>query len=253
MGNVLIMAGGESSRMKQSTGESLHKALTTVFDIPLIELNILYSYLYGFEKIWVSISSSETELIEYVKDLKQLYEERFQIQIKLIIEKIPLGTIGAVQFVECNSEPLLILFVDNILDLDLTALVASHLSAHAYITVASHVEPFKMPFGELVVSDTTIINYIEKPIYKILISSGTYVLNYEVRNFIRKEFYNKRLDVHNLTKILIDQSRPIHSYFHQAIWVDINDKATLLRTRDMQQWPVMQKIINIRNEFVSSK
>jgi len=243
------MAGGLSSRMRNSTGKSFHKALAQVFDIPLIELNLLYAYNYGFKNVWISISINEVEIIDYVKKLQRVYDKNLGITIHMIIERSPLGTIGAVQFVECKYEPLLILFVDNLLDINLTELMTSHVSAKADMTIVSHKESFQVPFGELVVEGDQIIQYIEKPEHEVLISSGTYVLGEEVQYLIRNDYPDKRIDVHNLAKVLISQNFKMLSYFHTAFWADINDQVTLLRVRGEPQWPLIKKISELKRKF----
>lgn len=246
MNNVLIMAGGQSSRMRNSTGKTLHKALATVFDIPLVELNLLNAYLHGCSKIWISVSVNELDLIDYLKILKSNYEEKLGLQIRMIIEKEPLGTIGAVQFVECDENPLLVLFVDNLSNLNLQNLVTSHSNAVADMTVACHNEPFKIPFGELVVENGMVVNYIEKPDHNILISSGTYVLGKKAQNLIQSDYLDKRIDVHTFTQTLITQNKLVSSYFHNAIWMDINDQATLLRTQKLQPWSQIEQIKQLK-------
>lgn len=250
MHNVLIMAGGQSSRMRKSTSLSTHKALLTVFDIPLIELNLLYAYIYQFRNIWISVAAAEEELIAYVNKLKITYKESLDVDIQLIVEQLPLGTIGAAQFADTGNESLLVLNVDNLLNLDLTALLRSHEQSGAVMTIASHLEPFQIPFGQLVVKGDTITDYLEKPEQKILVSSGTYVLGGEARDMICQEYNNKRIDIPRLSKELMARGLKVHAFFHHAIWSDINDKDTLQKMRETQQWPLIEEINKLKKQLV---
>ncbi|RZL15291.1 MAG: hypothetical protein EOO89_13740 [Pedobacter sp.] len=249
MENVLIMAGGRSSRMRSSTNSSIHKALLAVFDVPLIELNLLYAVFHKFNKIWISIAAAEEELINHVKQLRINYMQNLKIDINIIIEKEPLGTIGAAQFVGIDDDDLLVLNVDNLLNLDLNTLLNSHLHADAVMTIASHHEPFKVPFGQLVVQGNTILDYLEKPEQMILVSSGTYVLSRIARDLIREDYKNRQIDIPHLCKDLLAKGLRVHSFFHESIWIDINDNETLKRMREMKKWPLIDEIIKFRREL----
>jgi NDP-sugar pyrophosphorylase family protein len=250
MHNVLIMAGGQSSRMRNSTGQGTHKALVKVFDIPLIELNLLYACLYKYKSVWVSVATAEEELIAHINGLRAAYERKLSVHIEVIIEPEPLGTIGAAQFVHIGEEDLLVLNVDNLLDLDLSAFLRSHVRARAAMSIAAHHELFRIPFGQLLVKDDRVVDYLEKPEQKILVSSGTYVLGSAARALIGRQYGRERLDIPQLGKDLIAQGLKVHSFFHNAIWSDINDKDTLQRIREMEQWPLIEDISKLKKELI---
>ncbi|WP_026896983.1 sugar phosphate nucleotidyltransferase [Daejeonella oryzae] len=249
MNHVLIMAGGQSSRMRASTNSNTHKALIKVFDIPLIELNILYAYLFKFKTLWISVSVNEPDLINYIKELQVVYECKLKIKLELLTENVPLGTIGAVQWVDCNKEPLLILNVDNLLNLNLKNLVDAHIKSGADMTIAAHEESFRIPFGELITHDTTIIDYLEKPLKKIFVSSGTYVLSNSAIEIVREHYRDRRIDVPLLCKTLIKSHFKVNTFPHKAIWTDINDNLSLLKTNQMEKWSLLKTIIKLRGQL----
>lgn len=248
MSSILIMAGGKSTRMRNSTLKDTHKAQETVFGISLLELNILYAFIYGYTKIWLSISSTEIDLIAYIKELQSKY--RSKIILHLLLETTPLGTIGAVQLLESNDDELVVLNVDNLIALDLNEFLKSHQNANAAMTIASHIEPFKMPFGQLVTKDTRVVNYLEKPTIEVLISSGTYVLSSTTQDMIRGHYQNKRLDIPELAIELINQDKVVHSYKHTEFWTDINDKETLTKIRETEKWPILKQITAMQDELL---
>ncbi|WP_106290966.1 sugar phosphate nucleotidyltransferase [Arcticibacter pallidicorallinus] len=250
MNNVLIMAGGRSSRMRNTTSLSLHKALAPIFGIPLIELNLLYAYVYGYRQAWVSVAATEQQLLTHLDRLKKLYRNKLGLIIQIIVEEIPLGTIGAAQFVDIGDDDVLVLNVDNLLNLDLSVLENSHISSRAVMTIASHYESFSIPFGQLVVEEGEVVDYLEKPKQRILVSSGTYILGPKARSIVSQNYPEQRIDIPGLSKDLIALGDKVHSFLHQSIWSDINDKDTLERVRESEKWPLIDKIQDLIREVV---
>lgn len=248
MSTILIMAGGKSTRMRNSTLKDTHKAQETVFGTSLLELNILYAYIHGYTQISISVSSAEPDLIAFINELKSKYKSK--IFFRLIVETTPLGTIGAAQLMESTDEDLVVLNVDNLISLDLNQFLKSHQNANAAMTIASHMEPFKMPFGQLVTEDTRVVNYLEKPIIDVLISSGTYIISSTTQEMIIRNCQNKRLDIPELALQLINEGKVVHSYKHTAFWTDINDKETLTKIRATEKWPILKQITALQDELL---
>src|SRR5580698_2252505 len=176
MCTAVIMAGGRSERMRATAGAA-HKALVPVLGVSLLERNIVSLLNYGFREIFVAVSSSEHEVIDYIQERGTTIAGLKNVQLRLYEEEKPLGTIGVAGVLECGSEPLLVVNVDNLTTLDLRALVSHHRKTSASLTIATHVESFRVPFGEVVVRVGQVTEYREKPAFDILLSSGTYVLS----------------------------------------------------------------------------
>ena len=116
--------------------------------------------------------------------------------------------------------------VDNVTDLDLRALFDFHLESKAALTVASHREPFRIPFGQLETAGSQVTACVEKPALPILISSGTYVLGRRAMSAIAP---NGRTQAPDLMNALIRSGELVASYEHSACWIDVNDEAALAR------------------------
>ncbi|HEY7211961.1 MAG TPA: sugar phosphate nucleotidyltransferase [Bryobacteraceae bacterium] len=206
----LIMAGGSSERMRAS-GTITHKALREVAGRTLLQHNVEMLRSHGVHDITVAVNEAEHDLLAAAS--------RFH----LLIEPKPLGTIGAARLAP-PAETLIVLYVDNLTDLDLRAFVDFHRGSGAALTVASHDEPFRIPFGQLELAGSWVVAYKEKPLLPISISSGLYVLSPRAIDAIQP---GERIHAPELINRLIANGEKVAAFRHQAWWIDINDEAAL--------------------------
>jgi NDP-sugar pyrophosphorylase family protein len=223
MCTAIIMAGGRSERMRSTAGKT-HKALISVLGVPMIERNLLALFAQGFRDVIVAVSSRERDVVDYVNGRATKLARRFGSALHCYIEVVPLGTIGAAGSVQCDSDPLLVVNVDNLTTLNLREFVNHHVRERAILSIATHIELFPVPFGEVVVQDGLVTEYREKPTLSIRLSSGTYVLSQEARSCIAKDC---RTDLPSLFALLRARGERIASYGHSAPWIDVNDAASL--------------------------
>lgn len=208
---ALIMAGGSCQRMRAS-GVKTHKALRQVGGRTLLDHNLEYLHFYGIHDITLAVNESEHDLLSRVAGLP------------LIIEKKPLGTIGAAQELSENTQTLVVLYVDNLTDLNLTTFLRFHQRQNAVLTVASHDEPFRIPFGELELDGSRILAYKEKPVFPIPISSGLYVLS---NRALRAIGPGEPIHAPELVNRLVQRGDYVAAFRHRAWWIDVNDENAL--------------------------
>ena len=124
----------------------------------------------------------------------------------------------------------MIVNVDNLTSLDLKELAHYHRELRAAATIATHVQPFPIPFGMLELAEQRVIAYREKPTLSIPISSGTYVLH---RRAIDRVPAGRRLDVPALIEALLQAGEAVLAYPHQEPWIDVNDEAALAHAQQL--------------------
>ncbi len=190
----------------------------------MIERNLLALFAQGFHDVIVAVNSRERDILDYVNGQATILARRCGAALRCYIEETPLGTIGAAGSVRCDSDPLLVVNVDNLTTLNLRAFVDNHIKESAVLSIATHVEPITIPFGEVVVQEGLVTEYREKPTISIRLSSGTYVLSRGARAFIAKD---RRTDLPSLFALLRERGERIVSYGHSAPWIDVNDVASL--------------------------
>jgi len=229
MTSALIMAGGRSERMRSTFGPQ-HKALVRVLGVPMLERNLCSLLSAGFRDITVAISAQEKQVENYIQSRGQTLASAVGAILRCYKEKWSQGTIGAAGQIEVLSDALLVVNVDNLTALDLSALVCRHLQSGAALTIATHVEPFQIPFGELALADGRVTAYTEKPVLRIRLSSGTYVLGSKARELIPR---HRRADLPQLVSMLLDRGDRIAAFEHEAAWIDINDAGAVERAEEL--------------------
>ena len=204
------MAGGRSERMRATSG--LHKALVEVDGKPLIEWNLQALIDEQFNDIVVAVGLHNPEIEKYLDG---------RPAIRIFREVTPLGTIGAARAVADGVDAVLVINVDNLTTLPLRRFVNHHRDSSAALTIATHTEPFQIPFGQLIIRKGEVEEYREKPYFPVQVSSGTYVLSATATALIEPE---RRFDITHLFAALKAQGAKICAFEHQSPWVDVNDE-----------------------------
>lgn len=227
--HVLIMAGGKSERMRAS-GDLCHKALRTVDGVSLIERNLCHVLSAGLDQIYVAVSANEPSLHDFVASRGRSLVEAAGGSIQCLVETSPKGTAGIACELASLDSDVVVLNVDNLSSIDLAALVEHHQVEQAAMTIAVHQESFQVPLGEVVVDDGRIIDYREKPLYPVSISSGAYVLASRTCGWISPDV---RTDIPDLIPMLKSRLETVAAFEHQSLWIDINDAQTLRRAEQL--------------------
>lgn len=239
---AIIMAGGRSSRMR-ATGDPLHKALVPVLGVPMLERNICALIGRGFRDITVAVAANETAIENFIAGRGLALAHVCGARLKVFREADALGTIGAARIYAGSPDPVLVVNVDNLTALDLRALYEAHVASGAAMTVATHTEPFVIPYGAVTVDAGNIVEYREKPVHPVRVSSGTYVLGPRAFAAIRPD---GPTTVPDLVATLIASGERVASFEHNTAWTDVNDAAGVVHAEDLirkhaadfeQWWP----------------
>jgi mannose-1-phosphate guanylyltransferase/phosphomannomutase len=223
------MAGGRGERMKAS-GSPTPKPLVPVGGVPLLERSLRMLLRAGFRDICVAVSQQLPEVGHFVETRGAALAAAGNASVRCLVERAPLGNIGAAGELRGLSPAVLVLFADNLITFDLAALLARHTRSGAALTIATHFEPFRIPYGEVQVVDGRVTAYLEKPERRILVSSGTYVLGPAAMELLPP---GQRTEIAGLVERLLAQGGLVVSFPHDTCWIDINDVATLQRAEQM--------------------
>lgn len=226
---ALIMAGGKSERMRAS-GVDTHKALARVCGVTLLEWNLRLLLNFGFHDIVAAVSSEDTELSECVSAALLQSAARAGVITSVYAERTPLGNIGAAREVVGDADNVLVLYVDNLTSIDVRSLVEFHERENAALTIATHCEPFTVPYGNLTLEGNRVLRYTEKPTLQVQVSSGTCVLSKRACELIPR---GRPLSASELFALLVERNEIVGAFEHADPWIDINDALALARAHTL--------------------
>ncbi len=214
---ALVQAGGRGERM----GGATPKPLVPVLGLPLLERNLALLFAAGLRDVTVVTPAARPEIREFVE--RSVIARAFGGAVAVYEEPAPRGTIGAAAELRDGGD-VLVVNADNLTALDLAALVAHH--DGATMTVATHVEPFRVPFGAVDVEGGRLTAYREKPALPVRVCSGTYVLG---RAALARLPASGRVDAPDLVRALLESGEEVRAFGHAAPWIDVNDASAVAR------------------------
>jgi len=215
---AVILVGGEATRLLPLTCNT-PKAIVPVLNIPFLEHVIRYLSKHQIKDIILAQSHLAQAIESYFSDGSQL-----GVKLNYVVEDTPLGTAGAVKNAEKYlDETFLMLNGDIFTDLDITAMIESHLERKAKATIALTPVDDPTSYG-LVETDAEdrITRFLERPnrsqVTTNMINAGTYVLEPEVLAHIPPEanFSFER----ELFPLLLDQGKLVYAYPSSTYWMD---------------------------------
>lgn len=228
MNPVLIMAGGKSSRMRASFGDQ-HKALVPVLGTPMLERNLTWLLALGFREIYLAIGEGEYPLLEFAQARCLPLVSSFGAHLELLVERIPLGNIGACRLCRTNRD-LVVIYVDNLTTIDLHGMLNMHSKSDAAMTIAVHHQTFQMPFGQVILQGQHIVDLVEKPHTDYLVSSGTYVVSNRACRVIPPKTCIGASELFNRLKSCGEN---VEAFCHSSLWIDVNDSDAVRRAESL--------------------
>ena len=133
MRQALILAGGKGTRLKDRLGE-LPKPMIPIGGKPLLEHQIQLARHHGFTSLMMLAGYRAEAITEYFGD-----GDRWGVKLEYLVETTPRGTAGAVLDAwDRLEEEFLVIYGDEMLNVDLRRLATAHREAHADATLLLH-------------------------------------------------------------------------------------------------------------------
>ena len=210
---AVILAGGKGTRLAPYT-KILPKPLMPIGDLPILEILLRQMKRAGIDEVILTVGHLAHLLHAFFQD-----GEQFGLHIRYSYEEQPLGTAGPLSLVQGLDETFLVANGDILTTLDMAALVQSHRQSGAAATIAAHARQVKVDLGVIQVNgEHQIIDYIEKPVYPLLVSMGIYVFEPGVLSYIP---HNQYLDFPDLVLRLLHAGERVVSYPFDGYWQDL--------------------------------
>jgi NDP-sugar pyrophosphorylase family protein len=208
---AIILAGGKAERLGDAAG-GRPKALVEVGGRPLVAYQVEQLARAGVGRIIVSCARDE--------------ERRFALELgglgpEIVTAGEPerLGRGGGLRFaarLREESGPLYALNGDELVDVDLSALLARHRERSPAATIT--VVPPKSPFGVVEVSGEDVVSgFDEAATLPVWVSCGVYVLDEEAL-----ERLPERGDHETSTFPDLAAEGKLHAFRHEGTWLTVN-------------------------------
>jgi NDP-mannose synthase len=210
----------------RASGVELPKPLVPVAGVPLIEWNLRALLLHGLDQVVVAVPAGDDAIAGFARERLAPAAAAAGASLRVLTEPTPLGNIGCAGLLR-DAGDVLVVFADNVTVLDLRALIDHHLASGAAMTLASHDEPFQLPYGRLeLAGGDWVVAYTEKPELAVTVSSGTAVLSPAATGLLAADTPTGMAD---LARELLRAGLPVRAFRHRAPWVDVNDAAAIPR------------------------
>lgn len=216
---AVILAGGKGRRLQPFT-TTIPKPLFPIGEKPIIQIIIEQLKKNGVNEFVVSLG--------YLGELLEAFlgnGSKFETKISYVKEESPLGTAGAISLLPKMEDDYIFMNGDILSTIDFKNAYENHKNSGAIMTICTYDKKEKSSLGILKLNPNgDVVDYLEKPENIYTISSGIYILNPKIRNFVETE---ERLDLPELVKKLIKQSEKINTYAIKGDWFDIGTPGDL--------------------------
>jgi dTDP-glucose pyrophosphorylase len=218
---ALVMAGGRGARMR-AAGRSVPKPLVPVLGVPLLERSLYPLLRASFSDIVIAVPAATPAITDFARTRCVALALSRGARLSVFEETEPLGNTGCAAVAAPGATTVLVVYADNLTSLNLSAILAHHHASGASLTLATHLEPFQSPYGELTVVDGRVTEYREKPVRHALVCSAVSVLG---RDALAELSPLRPMGLSDLCNALIHRGSPVHEFRHEALWIDVNDVA----------------------------
>lgn len=222
--DVVIMAGGLGSRLKPLT-DKIPKPLLKIGDKSIIDHNIDRLISFGIDDFWISIGYLANKIKNHLGN-----GENRNIKIEYVIEKNPLGTIGAVSKINnFKHDYILVTNSDILTNLNYENFFVDFINKDADMSVVTIPYDVEIPYAVMETKDDDVLSFIEKPTYTYYSSGGIYLIKKNIlENIPKNKFFNST----DLMELLIKNNHKIISYPMRDYWLDIGKSSDYYKAKN---------------------
>lgn len=218
---AIILAGGRAERLGPAAG-GRPKALVHVAGKPLAAYQLALLARAGIERALVSCAAGQGEL--FAREL-----DSAEIEVVPVEEPEPLGRGGGIRFAAAarrEGDEVYALNGDELLDIDLTALLACHRASGAAATITV-TRPFS-PFGVVELGDDDLVTgFDERARVPYWVSCGVYVLGQEAL-----ERFPEQGDHETSTFPELAAEGRLAAFRYEGLWLTVNTPKDLRQAED---------------------
>jgi NDP-sugar pyrophosphorylase family protein len=228
---ALILAGGEGVKMRPFTYE-LPKTMLPVKGKPIMEYIVELLRSQDIRDIYVAIGHLGEKIKNHFGD-----GSKFGVRLTYLEEKKPLGTGGALKLAlsKIDNEPFIMIWGDELIDIDLGDMIDFHLEIKPVMTIALSSVSDPSDYGAVKLHRDLIVEHREKPRrskdVSHLVSAGVHIVDPEIAKFMPKE------KIFMLEKDVIPRligAGKIRGYLFDGQWFDVGTPE--IYQRAIREW-----------------
>lgn len=192
---ALIMAGGFGKRLGNKT-KNIPKPLLKVNNKRILDIILEQLIKAKFNRIYISTHYLHQKIKNHI-------EKKYRnLDIKILYEKKPMGTAGAIQLIKESYNNLLVINGDIVSTINLRALNDHHQNSKNDITVTAAKYSYQIPYGIVKLTNNYALQSInEKPTFEYNVLSGVYCLNKKICDNHFDEFLDMTTIISNSLKL----------------------------------------------------
>lgn len=230
---AIILAGGKGTRLAPYT-TVLPKPLMPIGEMSILEIVIRQLAYYRVKHITLAVGYLAELLMAYCGD-----GSKFGVELDYSREEQPLGTAGPISLIQNLNETFLVMNGDLLTSINYGRMWKYHQERGAIATLASYRREVKIDLGVIEAEDGWVKDYIEKPTYHYAVSTGIYIFEPDVLEFMKR---GERLDLPALVLRLMQANRKVNVFNFDGYWLDIG--------RHDDYASAVQEFEEHRNEFL---
>jgi dTDP-glucose pyrophosphorylase len=211
--SAVVMAGGKGQRLFPLTKDTPKPMLPIDEDCPIIESIVRKLKTTGVQNIHIATHYKSEVIQKHFGN-----GDSFETTINYLQEEKPLGTAGALSLMEAPEQTTLVINGDIVTQLDFRTMFDFHKHHQAVMTMGVRIFDLEIPFGVVETDDVDVTGIIEKPVQKVTVNAGIYLLEPEAFAFIPKD---TQFHMTELAQALIQQGRKVISFPIQEYWLDV--------------------------------
>ena len=193
---------------------AIPKPLLPIGKKPLLQIIVERLNNCGFSELFLSTGYGEELIKAYFRNGK-----KYGVRIKYVTEERPLGTVGALRYLEAElDEDFLFMNGDLLTKADFGKMYEFHKEHKPTLTVGVKSYDVDIPYGVLTTKNLEVVGVQEKPKHCCLINAGIYIASPKMLSYVPK---GEKLDVTDLMKILLEKKEKVVTYKIEEYWLDI--------------------------------
>lgn len=183
---VVILAGGKGTRLKEYT-ENIPKSMINILGKTVLEYQFENLKKFNLTDIIICIGYLGEKIIDYYGDGK-----KFGVNIQYVLEKVPMGTGGALNDLKnIIDEDFILLFGDIMLELDWNRFIDFNKTQNGLGTFLVHPNSHPYDSDLILLDDYSQIKGIsyknsQRGYYKNIVKSGIHIFKREILNFVEE-------------------------------------------------------------------